>query len=88
MHMDQLDLNLLRLLDALLAERSVSRAAARVGLSQSAASNALRRLREHFEDPLLVRTAQDSPPFSEQFFGSFSLSGDEVAWGPRTRPSP
>jgi len=58
MHMDPLDLNLLRLLDALLAERSVSRAAARVGLSQSAASHALRRLREHFDDPLLVRTAQ------------------------------
>jgi DNA-binding transcriptional LysR family regulator len=51
-----LDLNLLGVLDALLAERSVTRAADRVGLSQSAASHALGRLRDHFGDPLLVRT--------------------------------
>lgn len=57
-HLETLDLNLLHLLDALLAERSVSKAAARVGLSQSAASHALRRLRAHLDDPLLVRTAQ------------------------------
>jgi DNA-binding transcriptional LysR family regulator len=54
---DQLDLNLVRTLDALLAERNVTRAAARVGLTQSAASHALQRLRDHFDDPLLVRTA-------------------------------
>jgi len=52
----ELDLNLVVLLDALLAERSVTRAAARIGLSQSAASHALKRLRDHFGDPLLVRT--------------------------------
>jgi DNA-binding transcriptional LysR family regulator len=51
----ELDLNLLVLLDALLAERNVTRAAERVGLSQSAASHALKRLRNHFDDPLLVR---------------------------------
>jgi DNA-binding transcriptional LysR family regulator len=50
-----LDLNLLAILDALLVERSVTRAADRVGLSQSAASHALARLRDHFGDPLLVR---------------------------------
>jgi DNA-binding transcriptional LysR family regulator len=51
----ELDLNLLVLLDALLHERNVTRAAERVGLSQSAASHALKRLRDHFDDPLLVR---------------------------------
>jgi DNA-binding transcriptional LysR family regulator len=51
----QLDLNLLRALDALLAERHVTRAAARLALTQSAASRALARLREELGDPLLVR---------------------------------
>ncbi|MBL8740647.1 MAG: LysR family transcriptional regulator [Myxococcales bacterium] len=49
------DLNLLTALEALLAERSVTRAAARVGLSQPAASHALSRLRSLFGDPLLER---------------------------------
>lgn len=50
-----LDLNLLVSLDALLAERSVSRAAARLGLSQPTLSAALARLRRHFGDELLTR---------------------------------
>jgi DNA-binding transcriptional LysR family regulator len=50
-----IDLNLLVVLRALLRERHVTRAAARVGLSQSAASHALARLRELLGDPLLVR---------------------------------
>jgi DNA-binding transcriptional LysR family regulator len=49
------DLNLLVALDALLTERSVTRAAARVGLSQPGMSNTLARLRKLFGDPLLVR---------------------------------
>lgn len=49
-----LDLNLLVALDALLEEASVSRAAKRLHLSQPAASAALRRLRDWFDDPLLV----------------------------------
>ncbi len=49
------DLNLLVALDALTQERSVTRAAARAGVSQSAMSHTLRRLRELFADPLLVR---------------------------------
>ncbi len=49
------DLNLVRVLDALLAERHVTRAAARLGISQSAASHALARLRRLLADPLLVR---------------------------------
>lgn len=49
-----LDLNLLVALDALFAEKSVSRAGERLHLSQSATSGALARLREVFRDPLLV----------------------------------
>ncbi|MGH8187311.1 MAG: LysR family transcriptional regulator, partial [Steroidobacteraceae bacterium] len=49
-------MNLLRVFDALLATRSVSRAAQMLGLSQPATSAALARLREHLEDPILVRT--------------------------------
>jgi DNA-binding transcriptional LysR family regulator len=49
-----LDLNLLEALDALLHELNVTRAAARVGISQSAMSHKLARLRDLFGDPLLV----------------------------------
>lgn len=52
-----LDLNLVRALDVLLDERHVTRAAARLGVTQSAASHALARLREELGDPLLVRGA-------------------------------
>ena len=50
-----LDLNLLVPLDALLQERSVTRAAQRLGLSQPTVSAALARLRRHFGDELLTR---------------------------------
>jgi DNA-binding transcriptional LysR family regulator len=50
-----IDLNLVLALDALLAERHVTRAAARLGITQSAASHALARLRDLLGDPLLVR---------------------------------
>ena len=49
------DLNLLVVFEALMAERSVSRAARKLGLSQPATSNALARLRALFDDPVLVR---------------------------------
>lgn len=51
-----LDLNLLKALDALLTERSVTRAADRLGLTQPAVSGMLARLRDAFGDPLFVRT--------------------------------
>ena len=51
----RIDLNLLVALDALARERNVTKAAARAGVSQSAMSHTLRRLRELFDDPLLVR---------------------------------
>jgi len=53
--LDDIDLNLLRTLDVLLAERSVTRTAALLGRSQPAVSHALRRLRQVLDDPLLVR---------------------------------
>jgi DNA-binding transcriptional LysR family regulator len=56
MHLGELDLNLLVALRALLAERHVTRAAARVSLTQPAMSHALARLRAVLGDPLLVRT--------------------------------
>jgi len=56
------DLNLLVLFDALMAERNVTRAASRVGLTQPAASHALARLRGLFKDPLFVRTPKGMEP--------------------------
>ncbi|WP_327699179.1 LysR family transcriptional regulator [Streptomyces sp. NBC_00459] len=50
-----LDLNLLQVLDVLLREVNVTRAAERLGLSQPAVSGALGRLRRHFNDDLLIR---------------------------------
>jgi LysR family nod box-dependent transcriptional activator len=58
----RLDLNLLVALDALLSECSVSRAAERLCLGQSAASSALGRLRDHFNDPLLVQVGRRLEP--------------------------
>lgn len=49
------DLKLLRCFAALMAERSVSKAAQKLGLSQPAASHALGRLRRLFDDPLLLK---------------------------------
>ncbi len=53
-----MDLNLLVTLDALLRHQSVTEAAREVGRSQSAVSHALNRLREHFDDELLVRSGR------------------------------
>ncbi|MFY8143664.1 MAG: LysR family transcriptional regulator, partial [Caulobacter sp.] len=57
-----LDLNLLRALDALLDERSVTRAANRLALTQPAVSGLLARLRERFDDPLFVRGRRGVTP--------------------------
>jgi LysR family nod box-dependent transcriptional activator len=58
MRFNKLDLNLLVALDALLIERNITRAAERVHLSQSAMSNALGRLRDYFDDELLVQVGR------------------------------
>ncbi|MFE6502727.1 LysR family transcriptional regulator [Kitasatospora sp. NPDC057738] len=57
-----MDLNLLRALDALLQENSVTRAAERLGTSPAAVSRMLARLRRAVEDPLLVRAGQGLVP--------------------------
>ncbi len=56
------DLNLLKALDALLDERNVTRAAARLSLTQPAMSGMLTRLRESFNDPLFVRSRRGIIP--------------------------
>jgi LysR family transcriptional activator of mexEF-oprN operon len=61
-NLSRLDLNLLVAFDALLTERSVTRAAARVGLGQSAMSHNLARLRTLFGDELLTRGAEGMRP--------------------------
>jgi DNA-binding transcriptional LysR family regulator len=61
-NLSRVDLNLLVHLDALLAERSVTRAAARVGLGQSAMSHNLARLWDLFSDELLTRGPEGLRP--------------------------
>ena len=58
----QLDLNLLKALDALLDECNVTRAASRLGVTQPAMSGMLTRLRENFGDPLFVRAKHGIVP--------------------------
>ena len=58
MRFNKLDLNLLVALDAMLSETSISRAAEKLHISQSAMSNALSRLRDHFQDKLLVQVGR------------------------------
>jgi DNA-binding transcriptional LysR family regulator len=61
-NLNAVDLNLLIAFDALVAERSVSRAAARLGVTQPAASHALKRLRYLFKDELLARGPHGMQP--------------------------
>ena len=58
MNLARIDLNLLVYLDVLLREKSVTKAANHLGITQPAMSNGLRRLRDMFGDPLLVRTSE------------------------------
>ncbi len=62
MNLERLDLNLLVYFDVLLRERNVTRAASLLGITQPAMSNGLRRLRDTFSDPLLVRTSEGMLP--------------------------
>lgn len=59
MHLRNFDMNLLVALDALLSECNVTRAADRLCVSQPAMSNALQRIRDHFDDPILVRSGRE-----------------------------
>lgn len=59
---DKIDLHLIRVLNTVLTERSVSRAAIRLGMYQPAVSSALKRLRELAGDPILVRSGTGMVP--------------------------
>ncbi|CAA0092034.1 PCP degradation transcriptional activation protein [BD1-7 clade bacterium] len=62
MDISKVDLNLLWYLDVLLREKNVTRAAEAVNITQPAMSNCLRRLRDLFDDPLLIRTSDGMEP--------------------------
>jgi DNA-binding transcriptional LysR family regulator len=93
MNVQGLDLNLLRVFDAVLRDRSVTAAARHLGLTQPAVSNALARLRAQFEDALFVRTAKgmDATPFarelSEPVRQALVLLESAMAHGPGFDPA-
>lgn len=62
MHIRNVDLNLLPILTAVVEDRSVSVAADRLGMTQSAVSQALSRMRKLWKDPLVVRTGSGMQP--------------------------
>ena len=79
MDINRADLPLLASLDVLLDERNVTRAAARIGVSQPALSTQLARLRDLFDDPLLVASGRRmvTTPFADELRGPLreSLAG-------------
>lgn len=62
MHIQELDLNLLKVFDAMMRTRSVTLAADSLDLTQSATSHALQRLRKALDDPLFVSTSKGMQP--------------------------
>jgi DNA-binding transcriptional LysR family regulator len=84
-----IDLNLFVVLEALIREQSVTRAASRLGLSQPAVSAALKRLRQQLDDPLLVRTRGGMlpTPRAEQIFSSIAQSLDSIQNALQNGPS-
>lgn len=62
MNIGKVDLNLLVYLDVLLRELNVTRAAEQLGITQPALSNGLKRLRQLFNDPLLIRSSEGMKP--------------------------
>ncbi len=93
MNVQDVDLNLLRVFDAVLREHGVTAAAARLGLTQPAVSNALARLRALFGDALFVRTAagMDATPFArelgEPVRQALALLESALAHGPGFDPA-
>lgn len=86
MNFNAFDLNLLRVFDALMAERSATRAGERIGLSQPAVSAALNRLRTLLGDQLFVRRGNEMVPTprADDVFGPVrdALRSIEAALGP------
>src|SRR5579862_1711319 len=75
MNLRSIDLNLLVFFDALITERSITGAAHKVGISPSAMSHALSRLRQTFNDELLERTGRGMVPTQRALDLWESLSG-------------
>jgi DNA-binding transcriptional LysR family regulator len=77
---NSIDLNLLAVFQEVYRERQISSAAKRLGLTQSAVSNALARLRRTFGDELFVRTAHgmQPTPFAEQVAGPLGVAMAQV----------
>src|SRR5204863_1184354 len=88
------DLNLLLVFEAMFRHGSVTRAAAQIGLTQSAMSSALGRLRKQFGDPLFVNTRSGmlptpraldlAPPLTEALAMVRGAMGSRAAFDPRT----
>src|SRR4051812_48866541 len=93
MNVRDVDLNLVRVFDAVLRERGVTPAAASLGLTQPAVSNALARLRAIFGDALFVRTAggMDATPFARELAEpvrqALALLESALAHGPGFDPA-
>jgi DNA-binding transcriptional LysR family regulator len=93
MNVRDVDLNLLRVFDAVLRERGVTAAAVGLGLTQPAVSNALARLRGVFGDALFVRTpgGMDATPFArglaEPVRQALALLESALAHGPGFDPA-
>jgi len=93
MNVQDIDLNLLRVFDAVLHEKGVTPAAARLGLTQPAVSNALARLRKVFGDALFVRTPRgvDATPFARELAEpvrqALALLESALAHGPGFDPA-
>ncbi|MEO1339223.1 MAG: LysR family transcriptional regulator, partial [Myxococcota bacterium] len=68
MHLSSVDLNLLVVLNALLETQSIKAAATRLSLSPSATSHALGRLRDQFDDQLLIRAGKKMVPTTRARF--------------------
>ena len=93
MNVHDIDLNLLRVFDAVLHEKGVTPAATRLGLTQPAVSNALARLRKLFGDALFVRTPRgvDATPFARELAEpvrqALALLESALAHGPGFDPA-
>lgn len=75
-HIEKLDLNLLVVLQTIYTERSVTKAAARLNLTQSALSHSLRRLRQVLDDPLFLRRGSElvATPFTRNLMGPLEVA--------------
>src|SRR6476619_6815210 len=93
MNVQNVDLNLLRVFDAVLHESGVTPAAARLGLTQPAVSNALARPRKRLGDALFVRTPRgmDATPFARELAEpvrqALALLESALAHGPGFDPA-